>query len=241
MGVRATERPSPVQAAWVGNGCSYTKNPTEHPPPPQPALHTSGPSRPHADEAEMVSPPRRPFPFQWGDAPPTRRSFCPPIGCCGGWESANRRRRSRPCRWGEENKNKHRRARAAWGRGRAGPSRAEPNRAEPPAVTVPPRREGARQAARRVSGAGLRRGEEWLPGPIAEVTPQGAAGGREAARAAALRVVAALGLRRGAGPQRCLRRPQPCERREGVLRGREVLSGSVWRNSVRCKRILSVR
>ena len=210
--------------------------------PPQPALHTSGPSRPHADEAEMVSPPpRRPFPFQWGDAPPTRRSFCPPIGCCGGWESANRRRRSRPCRWGEENKNKHRRARAAWGRGRAEPSRAEPDRAEPPAVTVPPRREGARQAARRVSGAGLRRGEEWLPGPIAEVTPQGAAGGREAARAAALRVVAALGLRRGAGPQRCLRRPQPCERREGVLRGREVLSGSVWRNSVRCKRILSVR
>lgn len=127
------------------------------------------------------------------------------------------------------------------GPGRAEPSRAEPNRAEPPAVTVPPRREGARQAARRVSGAGLRRGEEWLPGPIAEVTPQGAAGGREAARAAALRVVAALGLRRGAGPQRCLRRPQPCERREGVLRGREVLSGSVWRNSVRCKRILSVR
>lgn len=139
---RGTSFTSPVNAALVavpsrpGRGLQppLSRDVASRAAPPR----TPGPNRPASctpprTNGSFPLPPRRrprdgfalpplsPFLFLRAEHPPVPTHGHPrlPIGCGGGRQPANPRRRCRPCRWGEENKNKQAGARAAEG---AGPS-----------------------------------------------------------------------------------------------------------------------
>lgn len=131
MGVRATERPSPVQAAWVGNGCSYTKNPTEHPPPPAPArsLHERPFPPPRRRGRDGFPPPAVPFLSSGAMPHPPAAPFARRLAAAaGGSQPIGGAALGRVAGGKKTKTSTDGRARPGGG---AGPSRAERSRTEP--------------------------------------------------------------------------------------------------------------